>query len=137
MTLDAGEQHFYTNGMEVSDRIWTKRSRVLRGWGPTVMVGGSNGPCQQVLCPEQHAAAKEDELKGKVDSSENKMAIGFSGLSSSFLVVVAVSWMGCRPVAAQAQFECLAVRAPARVGFQLLVGWMGSGHQLSCTTACT
>jgi hypothetical protein len=103
---------------------------------------GSNGDgwwvqwtLQQVLCPEQHEAAKEDESKGKVDSSENKMAIGYSGLSS-FLVVVAVSWMGCRPVAAQAQFECQAVRAPARVGFQL-VGWMGSGHQLSCTTACT
>jgi hypothetical protein len=41
--------------VEFSNRTWTKGSCVLRGGGATLMVVGSNGPCQQFPTTEQHA----------------------------------------------------------------------------------
>ena len=45
-TLDAGS-NTSPFMVEFSYRIWTKGNCVLQEAGPTLLVGGSNGPCQQ------------------------------------------------------------------------------------------
>jgi hypothetical protein len=119
--------------MEVSDRIWTKRSRVLRGWGPTVMVGGSNGPCQQVLCPEQRERGRSKRESGFFRKQNGYWLQWFillvpGGGGGELDGVPTGGCAGSIPVRSGA------CACPCWVP---ACWWMGSGHQLSCTTACT